>query len=96
MRAVPGRPRIETNNVGILETVLQIATIGSKCGEKRREDMVRTVKTLGNLTNALHSLGYILSRSALYLCSCHTLKPQLKEEKVSAPCLSNLSAPKMI
>ena len=50
-----------------METVLQIATIGSTCGEKRREDMVRTVKTLDDLTNAVHSLGYIVSRSALYL-----------------------------
>ena len=29
--------------------------------------MVRTVKTLDDLTNAVHSLGYIVSRSALYL-----------------------------
>ena len=30
--------------------------------------MVRTVKTLDDLTNAVHSLGYIVSRRALYLC----------------------------
>ena len=93
MRAVPGRPRIETDNEGILETVLQIATIGSACGEKRREDMVRTVKTLDDLTNAVHSLGYIVSRSS---ASCHARKPPFKDENMSAPYLSNLSAPKMI
>ena len=66
-RAVPGRPRIESDNPGILETLLEIATVGSACGEKRREDLVRTVKTLDDLTEAVHTLGYMVSRSALYL-----------------------------
>jgi hypothetical protein len=46
---------------------MEIATVGSACGEKRREDVFRTVKSLDDLTNAVHSLGYQVSRGSLYL-----------------------------
>ena len=67
LQDAPGRPRIECDNPGILETLLEIATVGAACGDRRREDVFRTVKTLDDLTKALHSLGYMVSRSALYL-----------------------------
>lgn len=67
LQDVPGRPRVESDNPGILETLLEIATVGAACGDRRREDMFRTVKTLDDLTKAIHSLGYMVSRSALYL-----------------------------
>ena len=67
LRDTVGRPRIECDNPGILETMLEIATIGSACGDKRREDIFRTVKTLDQLTEALHGLGYAVKRGAVYL-----------------------------
>ena len=62
----PRRPRIECDNPGILETILDI-TIGSSCGDRRREDIFRTVRTLDQLTSALHNLGYAVKRGAVYL-----------------------------
>ena len=67
LRDTPGRPRIECDNPGILETILEIATIGSACGDRRREDIFRTVRTLDQLTAALHNLGYAVKRGAVYL-----------------------------
>ena len=61
-----GRPRIESEQPGLLRDVLEIATIGAACGEKRREELFRTVKTLDDLHSAISNLGYCLSRSALH------------------------------
>ena len=65
-KATVGRPRIESEQPGLLRDVLEIATIGSACGEKRREELFRTVKTLDDLHGAISDLGYNLSRSALH------------------------------
>ena len=62
-----GRPRIECDQPNILSDILQIATIGAACGDKRREDMYRTAKTLDDLHGHITSLGYRVSRSGLYL-----------------------------
>ena len=62
-----GRPRIEVDQPGLLSDILKIATIGAACGEKRREDIFRTVKTLDDLHQEITNLGYQVSRSALYL-----------------------------
>ena len=62
-----GRPRIETDQPGMLSDILQIATIGAACGEKRREDIYRTAKTLDDLHKHITNLGYVVSRSGLYL-----------------------------
>ena len=67
LRDGPGRPRIECDQPEILKTVLEIATIGSACGDRRREDIYRTVKTLDDLHNAIRGLGFTISRSGLYL-----------------------------
>ena len=62
-----GRPRIESDQPGLLEDILQIATIGAACADKRRDDIFRTVKTVDDLHREITKLGYSLSRSALYL-----------------------------
>lgn len=63
----PGRPRIEENQPELLSEILKIATIGSAAGDRRREDVFRTVKTLDDLHEALTSLNFKISRSGLYL-----------------------------
>lgn len=67
LRDSPGRPRIECDQPDILKTILEIATIGSACGDRRREDIFRTVKTLDDLHKAISDLGFTISRSGLYL-----------------------------
>ena len=64
-----GRPRLEEleENENLLRDILQIATIGAACSDKRREDIFRTVKTVDDLHNAITGLGYNVSRSGLYL-----------------------------
>ena len=41
--------------------------IGSAASDKRRDEILRIVKTLDDLKKALHDMGYSVSRSALYL-----------------------------
>ena len=67
LREGVGRPRIECDQEGVMDVILQIAMIGSACGDRRREDVFRTVKTLDDLHKAVTDLGFIVSRSALYL-----------------------------
>ena len=62
-----GRPRVEEDQPGLLEDILKIATIGAACGDRRRDDLFRTVKTLDDLKKAIGDLGYQVSRQALYL-----------------------------
>ena len=61
-----GRPRIESDQPDLLRDILEIATIGAACSDRRREDLFRTVKTLDDLHKAISDLGYSLSRTALY------------------------------
>ena len=56
-----GMPQIECDQSDLLEDILKIATIGAACGDKRREDIFRTVKTLDDLHNAICALGYRIS-----------------------------------
>ena len=62
-----GRPQIECDQPDLLNDILKIATIGADCGDRRREDIFRSVKTLDDLHKAITSLGYRISRCALYL-----------------------------
>ena len=62
-----GRPGIVENNDALLEAIAEIAISGLAADEKRRSTMVRSVKTLDDLTEALQQQGYNLSRSAVYL-----------------------------
>ena len=67
LRETVGRPRLEVDQPGILEDLLRIATIGSACSDKRRDDLFRTVKTTDDLQKAITDLGYKVSRSAVYV-----------------------------
>ena len=67
IRDCVGRPRVEVDQPGLLEDILKIATIGAACGDRRRDDIFRTVKTLDDLKKAIDGLGYTVSRQALYL-----------------------------
>ena len=67
LRDNPGKPRVECDQPELLKTILEIATYGSACGDRRRDDIFRTVKTLDDLHKAITNLGFSVSRSALYL-----------------------------
>ena len=62
----PGRPPKEDNNA-IIDAICRIAISGSAAHEKRRSDIIRTVKTLDQLTSALKLEGFTLQRSSVYL-----------------------------
>lgn len=67
MRKNVGRPRIEENQPELLQTIINIALHGSAAHERRSENILRSVKTLNQMTDELRSMGFILSQSALYL-----------------------------
>ena len=62
-----GRPRIEDEQQGLLETIKDIATYVGAAANKRRSENIRTACTLDDLTSELNSVGYTISRSATYL-----------------------------
>jgi hypothetical protein len=66
-REAPGRPRLEVDQPDLLKDILEIATVGAACSDRRREDLFRSVKTLDDLQAAISDLGYKVSRSGLYL-----------------------------
>ena len=49
------------------EAICRIAIPGSAAHERRRNEVIRTVKSLDQLTEALHQEGYDLKRSSVYL-----------------------------
>ena len=61
-----GRPRIEENQEGLLEAIVELATHGCAADERRSTDKLRTIKTLDEMTSELRHMGYDISISALY------------------------------
>lgn len=62
-----GRPsKIEDENL-LHKAIVNIAIGGSAADERRRSEVIRTVKTLDDLTAALQKQGFALSRSSVYL-----------------------------
>ena len=57
----PGRPRIEEDQPGLLETILEIVEGTSAADNRRRSNTVRTTITLDNLQEELNSRGYKIS-----------------------------------
>ena len=51
----------------LLKTIAEIACTGSAADDHQRSGMIRTIKTLDELTDELHKRGFELSRSAVYL-----------------------------
>jgi hypothetical protein len=62
-----GRPRIESEQPLLLKTIMDIAIIGSSTDERRRSEMMRSCKTLDDLTESLKERGFNISRTATYL-----------------------------
>lgn len=68
VRDTIGRPRIEEDHPLLLQTIIDLALQGSSAHERRRDETIRTVKTLDDLVDKLHEdYGFNLSRSATYL-----------------------------
>ena len=65
-RESTGRPPLEDVYPNIHRDILEIATIGSAASDRRREETIRSVKTLSDLHKALSDMGYQISTSALY------------------------------
>ena len=57
----------EEYNKSLIEAMCRIAISGSAAHERRRTEVIRSVKTLDQLKNALSREGYEITRSALYL-----------------------------
>ena len=55
----------KVTNAELIETICQIAIPGSATHERRRNEVIRTVKTLDQLTEALNYKGYDLKRSSV-------------------------------
>ena len=66
-RDAPGRPRLEETEPGLLEAIKKLATSGGAADNRRRSELIRSVKTLDDLKSALENEGYKLSKSAAYL-----------------------------
>lgn len=61
-KETPGRPKIEEEQPLLHQAIIDIAMIGSGADEKRRSEVVRSVKTLDDLHNELIKNGFTLSR----------------------------------
>ena len=85
-REGPGKPRIEETQPDLLATISKIVESQSAADPRRRTEILRSVRTLDDMTNELSRLGYIISRSATYL----RLQPKRKntiEGKRHVKCL---------
>ena len=65
---VPGRPH-KHDNTELIEAICRIAIPGLAAHEKRRNEVIRTVKSLDQLTEALNREGYDLKHSSVCLHS---------------------------
>ena len=55
----PGHPQ-KVYSTGFIEIICQIAILGSAFHKRKRNEVIRTVKTHDQLTEALHYEGYDL------------------------------------
>jgi len=62
-----GRPRIESDQPLLLQAICDIAIHGSGAHERRRCDVLRSVRTLDQLLAEIQKQGFQISRSGLYL-----------------------------
>jgi hypothetical protein len=66
MQQTRGRPTLDQSQPELLSTIVDIATHGCAADERRRTESLRSVKTLDELTEALTTCGYNISRSGVY------------------------------
>lgn len=62
-----GQPSLEEDQPNLLTAIIELAFSGCAAHERRRDEVIRTVKTLDDLTEKLREINYCLSRSATYL-----------------------------
>ena len=62
-----GRPRIEEDQPLVLQTILDIVDASSAAHDRRREPIIKTVKTLDDLVAALNERGITIKRGATFL-----------------------------
>ena len=61
-----GRPRLEIDQPDLIKSILDILQVFSATDDRRRSEIIRTVKTLSDLQSELSNLGYKISRTATY------------------------------
>ncbi|KAJ8666270.1 hypothetical protein QAD02_007932 [Eretmocerus hayati] len=61
-----GRPRIEETQLGILDCLKEFALHGAGAHDRRRSDIIRPVSSVSELHELLLTMGYQISRSAMY------------------------------
>ncbi|KAG5677650.1 hypothetical protein PVAND_007390 [Polypedilum vanderplanki] len=66
LQSKKGRPAMFDEQPELLSTILKIATFGAAADDKRRCEALRTVKTLSELTDALHREGFNIGKSTVY------------------------------
>ena len=66
MRENVGGPRLETDQPGLLEAIIDLVQHSTGADDKRRSEILRTTRTLVELHPALLELGYILCKTSLY------------------------------
>ena len=66
-RGKVGRPRIKEDKPGLLETILALVQSSSATDDRKRSEMIRTVKSLSDLHLELLAAGYNLSRNTTYI-----------------------------
>ena len=62
-----GRRKLVEDTDSLLKAICDIAIGGSAADERRRSTIIRSTRTLDDLTEALKGQGYNLSRSSVYL-----------------------------
>lgn len=62
-----GRPHIEEDQPELLQSIIDIVTLGGAAHDRRRTEEIRSCKTLDELHEKLLTEGFQISRSATYL-----------------------------
>ena len=66
-RNITGRPRTETDQPELLSTIVNLVQASTAADDRRRTEVLRTVRTLDDLQTELTNRGFKLSQSATYL-----------------------------
>ena len=62
----PGRPSLEEAFPNLREAIIELATAGAGADGRRRTNILQACKTLDGMNAALKTMGYDISRQALY------------------------------
>ena len=66
-RGKSGRPFVEEDQPELLSAIVKIVEASAATDDRRRSEILRTVKTLDDLCEKLMEMGFCLSRSSTYL-----------------------------